>query len=107
MQVSLCSQGYSTLARTPSEAGSKAFVSRNDLCCACWILHGRTRKLCYVRARDIGFFRKPTRSRLSLPAPVRPVFPNPRWRAEREHRQSAPQGRYFTEFGGELILVGV
>jgi hypothetical protein len=39
---------------------------------------------------------------------VRTVLPNPGWQAERAHRQSAPQVRYFfTEFGGELILMAV
>jgi hypothetical protein len=39
---------------------------------------------------------------------VRLALPNPGWQAERAHRQSAPQGRYFfTEFGGEFILLAV
>jgi len=37
-----------------------------------------------------------------------PVLPSPGWRAERGHRQSAPQRRYFfTEFAGEFVLVAV
>jgi hypothetical protein len=39
---------------------------------------------------------------------VRTALPNPGWQAERAHRQSAPQVRYFfTEFAGELVLVAV
>jgi hypothetical protein len=38
---------------------------------------------------------------------MRPPLLNPYWLAEHRHRPSAPQGSYFPEFAGEVMLLAL